>query len=745
MANKVYEISFAIAGKMGSNFNTTFSGASSRMQQLNVDMKQLNAQYKKGELSVEQYSAKQGTLARKIRDTHAAQDLLNRGLKKQHDLTSRMTSSAFGSVRNTLSLGAGAVALGGGFILGSSIKKAMDYEAQLASIQALTGINNKELGKMDELALKMGADTKYSALQAAQGIEELLKAGMSPATVQAGGLESALNLATAGGLDLTAAAEMMSDALNGFKKDGMSAADAANILAGAANASSTDVTKIAEGLSQIGPVADGIGVSFRGVNATLAAFSNNMLKGSDAGTSFKTFLTNVQPQTKEASALFAKYGLTAKDGSKNIFFANGRLKDMADVAEVLKEKFKNLNEQQRSDIFSKMFGSDSKRSALILFKEGSKGINEMYKQMSDVTALEVARKKMDSTAGSVEQFKGALETLQIRALRPILPVIKKVFEQAGNIVEKWTPRISKAVQDAVDDANSYLHKHYIDNPDFNKLDKQGKFEFVMQDLKKTFDAWYASGGKGQISDTTSSLIGFISEALKGSSKELTSVGFELGTALGTGMFQGVQKMMKDNPELSAVFTYIATPGPPPVKLAAAAAVYANGKVVQLVDNAQQREQDRIDKQATYIQELNKQPNGVPMYHSQLVDPSKTNITSKPTNTTESSSKPSSKLDSNASLYDQFMANPFWFHSFSKNSDNTETKPNVVALTDSWENISQKLGFGKSGDTTFNVTFSPIINGGNKESILPMLKEQQDSFVSQFDNLLNQKWRVSFDK
>jgi TP901 family phage tail tape measure protein len=168
---------------------------------------------------------------------------------------------------------------------------------------------------MDALALKMGADTKYSALQAAQGIEELLKPGMSPATVQAGGLEAALNLATAGGLDLKEAAETMSDALNGFKKDGMQAADAANILSGAAKASSTDVHLLRESLQAVGPVGDMLGASFKSVNGTLAAFSNNSLKGSDAGTSLKTMLMNLQPQTKEAHKLFAQYGLALGDGS----------------------------------------------------------------------------------------------------------------------------------------------------------------------------------------------------------------------------------------------------------------------------------------------------------------------------------------------------------------------------------------------------------------------------------------------
>nr|WP_283657562.1 phage tail tape measure protein [Paenibacillus sp. RC343] len=100
-----------------------------------------------------------------------------------------------------------------------SIKKAMDFEAQMKTVQALTGATDEQTKAMQQLALEQGAATKYSALEAAQGIEELLKAGMSVEQVgKKGGLNAALNLATAGGLGLAEAAEIMSTALNSFKK-----------------------------------------------------------------------------------------------------------------------------------------------------------------------------------------------------------------------------------------------------------------------------------------------------------------------------------------------------------------------------------------------------------------------------------------------------------------------------------------------------------------------------------------------
>ncbi|EJG9210767.1 phage tail tape measure protein, partial [Listeria monocytogenes] len=121
---------------------------------------------------------------------------------------------------------------------------------------------NQYKDALRELAIQQGADTKYSALEAAQAQEELLKAGLSVKDVINGGLSGALSLATAGELDLASAAEIAATVLNAFKDDNLSVADAANILAGAANASATGVEEMKMSLQQVSAVASGVGLSF---------------------------------------------------------------------------------------------------------------------------------------------------------------------------------------------------------------------------------------------------------------------------------------------------------------------------------------------------------------------------------------------------------------------------------------------------------------------------------------------------
>ena len=324
-------------------------------------------------------------------------------------------------------------------LAGASVKKAMDFESQLSTIKALTGATGEEMKKMSDLALDMGSKTKYSALEAGQGIEELLKAGLTPAKVQAGGLEAALNLATAGGLDLASAAEIMSTALNAFSKDGMTAAEAANILAGTANASATDVGELKYALSMVSAVSAGVGLSFKDTNAALGVFAGKGLKGSDAGTSLKTMLLNLSPSTKKATSRFKELGLMTKDGANQFYDAEGNIKSMADISGVLQNALKDLSSEQRQSTLKTLFGTDAIRAGNILYEAGAKGINDFNKEMSKVTALQVATEKMNNASGAMEVMKGAFETFQIQVMTPLLPVIKDAALQFAGMLENLKP------------------------------------------------------------------------------------------------------------------------------------------------------------------------------------------------------------------------------------------------------------------------------------------------------------------
>ena len=238
----------------------------------------------------------------------------------------------------------------------------------------------------------------------------------------------------------------------------MKAADAANILAGTANASATDVHDLKYSLSMVAAVASGVGLSLKDTSSALGVLANKGLKGSDAGTSLKTLLLSLNPTTKKQTKLFKLLGITTEQAGNSFYDANDKIKSMAEIADVMHDKFKNLTDGTRQAAFKQAFGTDAIRAANILYEAGAKGVKNFQTEMSKVTALSVAKEKMNNAAGAVEQFKGAMETLQIAVLLPLMPVIKDTANAAADFVanlkpetiEAWGNNIKNAAQGVID-------------------------------------------------------------------------------------------------------------------------------------------------------------------------------------------------------------------------------------------------------------------------------------------------------
>lgn len=363
------------------------------------------------------------------------------------------TNQAASATSNLIktALGISAAYAGFNFIknaIGGAITKSADFEARMSSIKAVTGSSAETMKQFHDAAIKAGADTAFSATEAADAIEELAKAGVSTKDILNGGLTGALNLATAGELDLKEAAEIASTALNAFKRDNLSVVDAANQLAGAANASATDVHELKYGLSAVAPVASGLGLSFKDTTNALAVFAQNGLKGSDAGTSLKTMLMNLQPQTDKQAHLMEKLGIITADGSNRFFTAEGKIKSFAEVSQVLKESLSGLTEQQQQQALKTMFGTDAVRAATIAMNEGADGANKMQAEISKVTAAQVAAEKLNNLKGAVEGLSGSFETLQIKLGESVLPLFTTIVKYVDKLVDKFSQ--SQGIQNFTD-------------------------------------------------------------------------------------------------------------------------------------------------------------------------------------------------------------------------------------------------------------------------------------------------------
>jgi TP901 family phage tail tape measure protein len=395
-------------------------------------------------------------------------------------------------------LAAGAAVVGLGGALAGSVDKASKFDQTMRSVGVTTGQSGEKMKGLTDLALKMGAQTSFSAQGASDAMLALAKGGMTAAQMKAGALHETLTLATAGGLDLGNAADYMVQGLNSFGLKAEQANRVTTALAGGANASTASVESMGLALSQTAAQAHTAGLSIEDTTAALAAFDNAGIKGSDAGTSLKRFLQQLVPTTDSAISGFQSLGLMsldvnktmqvlrdngvkptsttlqgltdqfekyaakqvhAKQGSaaaqkeflklgaatgalQNQFFkANGDIKSMADVSQTLQDALKGQTKEQKIATLTTLFGSDASRAAAILTDQGARGLAKYVKATKDKSQAEkLAANATHGYAGALERFKGSVETAQIQFGTKLLPTLSKGLDLMTN---RLLPAVTK--------------------------------------------------------------------------------------------------------------------------------------------------------------------------------------------------------------------------------------------------------------------------------------------------------------
>ena len=437
------------------------------------------------------------------RTTSKVEGRLQKLTAKTWDITIKLkdkTISGLDKINNALisplavlGVGAGAVGIGG--LITNSAQKSMDFTAEISNIKALTGMQGAEIEAVRQRALDLGKSTKYSALEAAQGMTELLKAGVDTKSVLGEASQAALDLAAAGDLSLTEAAEVMSTAMNVFgTKDATHVAD---LLAGAANASATDVHEMKYAFSQVAADAHGVGMSIDDVNVALATFAQYGQKGEKAGTGLRNMLNNLQPHTKPAAETFSKFNFLDSNGNSVFYTAEGKLKSMAEIADIMQKNLGKLNPAELDMALYDMFGVEGKGLAKVIMEQGAKAFIAMEKEMKKFTASSVALEKLNNAKGDIEQLRGAFETFQIEALAPLEPAIRVVataftdfFSNADTL-----ENVKSNVIEINDEIVAFMDNLASDEK-FQQMQWGDKIVFLLDQMMIKMDEW-ASGSGGE--------------------------------------------------------------------------------------------------------------------------------------------------------------------------------------------------------------------------------------------------------
>lgn len=372
-----------------------------------------------------------------------ASDVAGGAKKAGASVTSALGSGAK-TVVSDLGTAAGVTAVAIGGIGLAAVKTSTDFNAAMSGVGAVANASAEDLEKLRDSALKAGADTVFSASQAAEAQAELVKAGVSVSDTLGGALTGSLSLAAAGQLELADAATISAQAMNIFGLGGADVSHIADVLAAGANKSAADVGQLGDALRQGGLIAKQTGLSMEETVGVLSLFADNALIGSDAGTSLKTMLQRLVPQSDEAAEAMKNMGL-------QFFDAQGAFVGIDEVAAQLQTSLAGLSDEQRQNALTTLFGSDAVRGASILMEGGKAAVDEYTAAVNDMGAAQrMAAAQTDNLKGDIEAFSGAVETSLINLGDLSDSALREITQAGTGLVNVFNEFATTPAWDAIE-------------------------------------------------------------------------------------------------------------------------------------------------------------------------------------------------------------------------------------------------------------------------------------------------------
>lgn len=318
------------------------------------------------------------------------------------------------------------VALSGAKSLaGGILSVGVDFEATMAQVSAISGATGADFDALSAKARELGASTRYSSSEVAEGFTYMAMAGWKTEDMLAG-MGSVLNLATAAGSDLATTSDIVTDALTAF---GLSAQDTgrfADVLAAASSNANTNVELMGETFKYVAPVAGAMGYSVEDTAAAIGLMANAGIKGSQAGTSLRSMLTRLASPTKDVSESMNELGVSITN-------SDGTMKSLGDVIGNLREAFSGLSEEQQAQHASSIAGEEAMNGLLAIVNASDE---DFIKLTGAINESEGAAQRMsdtmaNTTEGRMKELQAKVQELQIKAFEALQPAIDGVIKALG--------------------------------------------------------------------------------------------------------------------------------------------------------------------------------------------------------------------------------------------------------------------------------------------------------------------------
>lgn len=454
-----------------------------------------------------------------------------KGLKDAEGNASSSTSKIGGAFKTVGKVAKTAMAAGSAAAAAftkTSIDSGMNFDTAMSQVAATMGTTVDKIGDVKAKAEEMGRTTKYTATEAAEGMNILAQAGLS-ADEQISGIGTVLNLASAGAMSLEESASYTAGAVKGFGDTMSNASYYADLMAKGATLANTDVRGLGEAFSGSAATAKNYGQAADGVTLSLLRLAEQNVTGSEASTALNRAMADLYTPTDDASKALNQLGVSAYE-------ANGEAKDFNDLVDELNGSLQGMTAEQKNNALATIFTTQGLQAFNKMTASSDATVQKFWKGIQDSSgsAAQQAATQLDNLKGDITLLSSATEGLELGFYNTfsgtIRGAIKGVTSEVSGLAEAMesggiSAALSKLAQDAINFSGQLPGLARVGGDLIN-----GLISGVAQN----------SGG---ITSAVGQLLNNLASTISTGLSVLTSVGVNLLTTIASGMAQGIPNFL----------------------------------------------------------------------------------------------------------------------------------------------------------------------------------------------------------
>ncbi|MBR0573350.1 MULTISPECIES: phage tail tape measure protein [Pasteurellaceae] len=325
------------------------------------------------------------------------------------------------------------MATAGGFTGAKMLTPAINFEAEMSRVQALTNLNKNsaEFKRLKTQADNLGATTSFTASDVARGQGFLAMAGFKADEIEKA-MKPILNMTKASGMEMGRVSDIGSDILSGFGFDASQMGKVADVLTHTTITSNTNLELLGDTMKYIGPISAKTGQNFEMMASMVGLLGNVGIKGSQAGTALRAMLNRLAGPAKAGAKELKKLGVSVSD-------KKGNMRELPDILTDIYKKTKHLGNQKQLDLIKKIFGEEAATAAIELIQKAGEG---QIKKVADATKKSqgtgerVAKTMSDNLKGDLANLNSAREAISNSIYETIKEPLRETINSITGVLRK---------------------------------------------------------------------------------------------------------------------------------------------------------------------------------------------------------------------------------------------------------------------------------------------------------------------